>query len=393
MNRMQRMRRVDFQVSVLTAAIVIISCSVVYLLSYALTHADMIKSLQDRVMSIHTALEPHLQVETFQELKTIEDEQKQIYLDAKSLLESAKHTTGVRYLYTATRTAEGNYIYQVDGLPSDSPDFRHAGDPIEPEIIPELENALSGAEVLPNEIKNTSWGHIFIAYLPVHVEDSVVGVLGIEFDAAHQYKTYRIFRIVTPLVIVLACLAGGLVAMMLFRRISNPTFKDLSTMDFLTGLRGRNAFELAAQNLNKSHALAQTALLAVDLDGLKKVNDTLGHLAGDQYIRACGNALQAVVKKPGVVYRIGGDEFVVLIPMNDQKEMEILLQSLEREVEANNRDAEIKLLYSAGYAFYDPDLDGNLYATLDRADAMMYENKRLRAQARQQEKAFRETAD
>lgn len=383
MNRLQPLRRVDFQVSVLTAAIVIISCSLVYLLSYALTYADMIKGLQDRVISIYTALESHLRVEIFEELKTIEDEQKQIYLDAKHLLETAKHTTGVRYLYTATRTADGNYIYQVDGLPSDSPDFRHAGDSIEPEIIPELENALSGAVVLPDEIKNTSWGYIFIAYLPVHAGDSVVGVLGIEFDAAHQYKTFRLFRIVTPLVIALACLVGGLVAMLLFRRISNPTFKDLATMDFLTGLRGRNAFELAAQNLNKSHALSQIALLAVDLDGLKKINDTMGHLAGDQYIRACGNALQSVVKKPGVAYRIGGDEFVVLMPMNDRGEMETLLKDLQQEVEAANRDTQIKLSYSAGYAFYDPEMDGNLYATLDRADAMMYENKRLRAQARQ----------
>lgn len=383
MTRLQRLRRVDFQVSVLTAAIVIISCSVVYLLSYTLTHADMIASLQDRVMSIYTALEPHLRVESFEELKTIEDERKQIYKDAKSLLENAKHTTGVRYLYTATRTAEGNYIYQVDGLPTDSADFRHAGDPIEPEIIPELENALGGAVVLPDEIKNTSWGYIFIAYLPVHVGDSVVGVLGIEFDAAHQYKTYRLFRIVTPVVIVFSCLVSGLVAMFLFRRISNPTFKDLSTMDFLTGLRGRNAFELAAGNLNKSHAMEKIALLAVDLDGLKKVNDTLGHLAGDDYIRACGNALQAVVKKDGAVYRIGGDEFVVLTPMQDLSEMEKLLEDLERQVEADNRDAKIKLSYSAGYAFYDPELDGDLYATLDRADAMMYENKRFRAQARQ----------
>lgn len=376
MKRWDKFRRVDFQVSLLTAAIVICSCLAVYFLSYRLTYIDMIHSLQERVLSIHTYLEPHLSVEMFHEIRDVADEQEGPYKRAKALLENVKNATGVRYLYTAARTDEGEYVYLVDGLPLQNGDFRHAGDPIEPEIIPELEKALEGTPVLPDEIKPTSWGYIFIAYLPVHDNGEVAGVLGIEFDAEHQYTTFRLFRIATPLLIVLSCLVGGVVAMVLFRRISNPTFQDLATTDFLTGLRNRNAFEVAAGNLKGSRALADLSVIAVDLDGLKRVNDERGHQAGDAYIRDCARALLAVIPKQGAVYRVGGDEFAAVVPTCDKEEIQRLLQALADWVARENETAQVPLAYSVGYAMGDPAQDWTLYSTLDRADAMMYENKR-----------------
>ena len=86
--------------------------------------------------------------------------QKEEYTSTKSMLESAKNTAGVRYLYTAKRTADGEYIYLVDGLPSNSGDFRNAGDLLEPEIIPDIERAYQNQVVMPEEIKDTSWGYV-----------------------------------------------------------------------------------------------------------------------------------------------------------------------------------------------------------------------------------------
>lgn len=376
MKRWEKLRRVDLQVSLLTAAIVICSCLAVYFLSYSLTYADMISSLQERVLSIHTRLEPHLTVEMFREIENIDDEDEAPYQEAKALLDNVKNATGVRYLYTATRTETGDYIYLVDGLPPQSGDFRHAGEPIEPEIIPELEQAMAGEMILPDEIKPTSWGYIFIAYLPVHDGGEVAGVLGIEFDAAHQYTTFRMLRIATPLLIIFSCLVGGAVAMALFRRISNPSSKDLATTDFLTGLQNRNAFEVTAGNLKTKRALAGRAVIALDLDGLKRVNDVQGHRAGDEYIRACARSLEAVFPKQCGLYRIGGDEFAVVLTTRDEAEIQRLLLALAAQVEKENETAPVPLFYSAGYAICDPALDETLYSALDRADTMMYENKR-----------------
>lgn len=381
--RMQRLRRVDLQVSLLTAVIVIISCTGIYFLTYNLTHADMIHSLQERVLSMSNALEPDLGRDSFLEIRCAGDETRQSYLRSKKLLESVKEAAGVRYLYTAMRTEQGEYIYLVDGLPSDSEDFRHAGDPIEPEIIPELERALQGEAVLPDEIKSTSWGYIFISYLPVHVDGQVVGVLGVEFDAQHQYETYRLFRLATPLVIIASCLIAGLVAMTLFRRLSNPTFKDLATTDFLTNLRNRNAFELTVSNLGQPRT-ENMAVVAVDLDGLKAVNDTYGHSAGDAYIRACARVLESLAERQDRIFRIGGDEFALIFQEKGPDEIETLLEKLQERAGAGSPDVPVPLSFSAGYAFFAPLQDGNLLSTLDRADAMMYARKRERHKERKE---------
>lgn len=378
MIRMRQLRRVDIQVSILTAIIVVIACAGVFFVNYSLSHDDMIRSLQDRVLSMYGALEPHLEVETFKELGSAADEIKPSYQRTKALLESVKNAAGVRYLYTATRTRDGRYIYLVDGLPVDSDDFRHAGEPIEPEIIPDLEHAMAGETVMPDEIKPTSWGYIFISYLPVHDGENVVGVLGIEFDAEHQYKTYRLLRVGTPLVAIFACLAGGLVAMTMFRRISNPTFKDLSMTDFLTGLRNRNAFEVLAGNTRSSRTLSGLAVLSVDLDGLKTVNDTLGHQAGDDYIRACAEILRSLIHLPDTLYRLGGDEFAAILQGKNRDDLQRLLAQLNTAEEASNRVSRMKVSLSVGYAIFDAAQDKDLYATLERADAAMYENKRKR---------------
>lgn len=126
----------------------------------------------------------------------------------KEKLKEVKASTNVRYLYTAQRNENGEYVYLVDGLPSDSADFRNPGDKIEQEIIPELQAALNDKIILPNQIKNTEWGPIFISYFPIHENDKVVGVLGIEFDASHQYRAFQMIQIGTPIIAVIACLIG-----------------------------------------------------------------------------------------------------------------------------------------------------------------------------------------
>ena len=131
-------------------------------------------------------------------------------------------------LYTAKQNEAGEFIYVVDGLPSDAEDFRFAGDPIEPEIKGDMQRALDGEVVLPDNIKKTDWGKIFITYVPIHDGERVVGVLGIEFEAEHQYNTYRNLRLATPLIVLFACLVSAGLALVFFRRVSNPTFQDMA---------------------------------------------------------------------------------------------------------------------------------------------------------------------
>jgi diguanylate cyclase (GGDEF)-like protein len=91
---------------------------------------------------------------------------------------------------------------------------------------------------------------------------------------------------------------------------------DLSSRDALTGLANRRAFELAvAREVDRVARSGESALLlTLDIDHFKRVNDTWGHAAGDQVIKAVAQALLDSVRPMDLVARVGGEEFAIILP-------------------------------------------------------------------------------
>lgn len=367
-----RIRRVDMQVSILTACIVTIACTCVFTVYYSITYRDMINSLNERVYSIYNYLEATLDKESFSTIKSKEDMEKASYQEMKKALKNVKKATGVRYLYTATRTEEGDFIYVVDGLNLDAEDFRYPGDRIEADISSEMKKAMDGEVVLPTKIKDTDWGKIFITYFPIHDGDKVVGVLGIEFEAAHQFLTYRALKLIMPGVILLCCLISAGASILLFRRISNPTFQDMSNTDQLTGLKNRNAFDTDMKNHMASRGGLKAVIAVIDLNGLKKKNDLCGHEAGDLYIQNAARALLLAAGKQDVLYRVGGDEFAALLRDAD----EAAAKAFQHKAAEHFDSLQTEGSFAVGYAFYDKEANPDIYEAYRRADAHMYQNKR-----------------
>lgn len=381
MFKRQSIQRMDVQVSIFTAIIVTVSCLCVFAVHYFTTYQDMIRSLNDRVLAIYDYLEESLDREAFSQLRTIEDMETTLYQDSRQVFANVKHATGVRYLYTATKIENGDFIYLIDGLPLDAEDFRHPGDLIETEIIPELQQAMDGKTIMPNDIKETEWGKIFIAYLPIHSEqsDDVVGVVGIEFEAGEHYNTYRNLRLLTPVIILGACLLSIVFAVFFFRRISNPLYKDMANSDHLTQLKNRNAYNVDTQNIVALHLIEDLGIFSMDLNNLKIVNDKLGHHYGDIYLQTAAHVLLQAVKKRGTVYRIGGDEFVALIPhatKDKMKEIEKLVYSLYNE---NKPDWSINTSLAIGW--YICTKEDDFESAYHKADTLMYQHKKAYHQA------------
>ena len=372
----KKIYRVDLQVFLMTAIIVVISCGITFVVSYCLTYNGMIRALRSRANSIYEYADGRLDVETFRGLNSRADGTSYLYQEAKKTLENVRTATGVRYLYTAKEKEDGTFIYLVDGLPVKSKDFHYIGDAIEPECIPDMKMAMENQVVLPKKIKHTSWGNVFIAYFPMHDEERVVGVLGIEFDASDQYRTFRSMQLAAPVIICIFCIITAVIAVMLFRRISNPAYQDMANTDLLTGLKNRNAFEVDIHNLETVKVKSGFAFVSVDLDGLKRINDTFGHAAGDKYIQAGCKILKSYLPKQATLYRTGGDEFTIILK---EVPREHILEMIEkscrrRRVDGLSADTEIQM--SAGYAFYDEETDASLEDTYKRADAQMYEQKK-----------------
>ena len=180
-------------------------------------------------------------------------------------------------------------------------------------------------------------------------------------------------RIGTPLIGIVFGLAAIVIARFLFRRISNPAFKDLANTDYLTSFKNRNAFDLDLSNWEDG-AEALQGVFVVDLDRLKNVNDDYGHSFGDEYICAAADALGQTFGPEDIVYRIGGDEFAILCSTLDDDRASSVIASLQSAASSMQLGHGARLSLSVGYAIR---RDGETISdVVRRADISMYEMKR-----------------
>jgi diguanylate cyclase (GGDEF)-like protein/PAS domain S-box-containing protein len=159
--------------------------------------------------------------------------------------------------------------------------------------------------------------------------------------------------------------------------------RHLADHDPLTGLRNRRLFEHdLRQQIGRSQRYAeQAALLAIDLDGFKLVNDRHGHKVGDDALKAVARTLTRRLRATDLVARLGGDEFAVLLPHMDLPGTEIVAKDLMQVIDACTVDAGdsvVRLAGSVGFALIDRHTSSN-DAVLVAADREMYEVKRARA--------------
>ncbi len=159
------------------------------------------------------------------------------------------------------------------------------------------------------------------------------------------------------------------------RRQDQETLR-LATSDDLTGLPNRRGFHLLAnQQLERVRRSAvPAALLFVDLDGLKRVNDTEGHVAGDDMLRRMADVLRHTFRGEDVLGRLGGDEFVVLV-LGHGLSPATMADRLRIEMRRESAGAG-SLRASVGIAHYEAGM--TLDALLARADAAMYVDKLAR---------------
>lgn len=162
------------------------------------------------------------------------------------------------------------------------------------------------------------------------------------------------------------------------RDLSAREMLSLSLTDVLTGLNNRRGFFARAEPLFR---LAQrqrrdSAVVYADIDGLKPVNDSLGHAMGDQMIRDAGTVLRASLRDADVLARMGGDEFVAYAM--DQGPPPALLSRLQRALDAFNqsRQRPYQLSLSVGMVPCDPAAEPTLNELIQQADLAMYEHKR-----------------
>jgi diguanylate cyclase (GGDEF)-like protein len=154
--------------------------------------------------------------------------------------------------------------------------------------------------------------------------------------------------------------------------------------DYLTGLANRPEFERA---IDRAVAAAQRhkrrlALMMIDLDNLKEINDTQGHHVGDEAIRLLAQELQRAVRATDTCGRLGGDEFGVAMPEADEHEAREVSVRVRQSLEDINRSEKVPVpvAFSVGIAAWHPGMDW--HAMYQVADKALYADKRRRQAGR-----------
>lgn len=151
----------------------------------------------------------------------------------------------------------------------------------------------------------------------------------------------------------------------------------VSLHDHLTGLYNRAHFEQQMQYLNGSEYVPIT-LFVCDLDGLKTINDTLGHQFGDQLLKAAATTLSGSFGKYDIIARIGGDEFAILLPNTPLHEANEAYQRIRAaESTYNAENPSLHLSISIGFAVSNEQF-ADMKALFVEADNNMYKQKKLR---------------
>lgn len=158
----------------------------------------------------------------------------------------------------------------------------------------------------------------------------------------------------------------------------------LSLTDELTGLYNRRGFlTLAEQQLRMAARLNKGVhLLYIDLDGLKRINDTLGHKEGDRALVKLGELLKVTYRESDIIARIGGDEFAVFPVESPDGDIESVSRRLQGNIEQSNEkdNSKFDISVSTGMAYYDPDSPVSLEELLLKADNSMYKQKKTKLQ-------------
>lgn len=153
---------------------------------------------------------------------------------------------------------------------------------------------------------------------------------------------------------------------------------QIAYIDPLTGLQNRASYVERVQRIISGQENDGLCCIMLDMNNLKQINDTKGHLEGDHALIVVAQTLKKIFT-PGwnIGYRIGGDEFLVILKEQSDECVEMLLREFNCELEKRGEELDLPLSVAAGYCILKPDQLVNIESAIDQADRKMYEVKSI----------------
>jgi len=151
--------------------------------------------------------------------------------------------------------------------------------------------------------------------------------------------------------------------------------KELSYIDALTGIKNRKAYDEKVQELISLYQRYDTvfSIALLDVDGFKKINDIYGHSAGDLVLKDIAETLQSTTRKEDQMFRIGGEEFIVILPNTKLFDSHKVINKITSKVNLNNQE-NTKITMSIGLT--EVKKEDNKDTLFKRVDSFLYMSKK-----------------
>lgn len=412
--------------------LLVVTISLGYLLMRQAKHS-IISLMETRMLDISNTAAAMIDGDVL-ETVTPEDKGTDGYERIMRTLTYFQDNVDLKYIYCIRDMGDGTFTFGLDPTVEDPGEF---GSPIV--YTDALHKASQGRSAVDKEHYEDAWGAFYSAYSPVfNSQKKVAGIIAVDFDAAWYNEQLAVLTRTTIIVAILALLVGGGIVITIIARsqrriesihgqlnelestllqeMGNTAVtegkssaphnnaedaasidmleKQIQTMqtelktqiaqvhgqayqDGLTGVKSKHAYLAMEQQLDEElsgDTHADFAIVVCDVNGLKIINDTQGHKVGDEYIRkACRMICDIFSHSP--VYRIGGDEFAVILTGRDYENRTWLMHELHKL--SSDHIGTQQAIVSGGMAEYIPGRDHHLHEVFARADEAMYEEKTL----------------
>ncbi len=234
-------------------------------------------------------------------------------------------------------------------------------------------------DILPLKARSTvepgGWDPMDTLIIPLRDKDErLLGIISLDEPKDGKMPMIETLR-------ALEVLANQTVNALESARIHARTRRQ-AVMDGLTGLFNHGYFQesLALQAREHVESGQPYTVLMIDLDNFKEVNDTFGHLAGDEVLKAVANSLNACIRKEDIAARYGGEEFAVLLPRCAKDQADVIAERIrstvaEIDVRVDSVENPIRVTLSVGLASF-PSEGGDHQNILEKADHALYIAKR-----------------